>query len=400
MGDWAPGTLVGGRYLTRELIGEGAFGEVFRAEHQVLGVTLRSVALKRYKGGAAAEEMLREALRISRLIDRCPDPVVRDRLVHCLDAGVDDGVYLVMELAEGNLAAWLGPQRRWPVATVRAWLRDICTGVGFLHQQGTLHLDLKPGNILRTATGSLKIGDFGCARGIVELRDSIVSGGELPYMAPETVGALTADARSDVYTIGVIGYELLTGGLPFQHDIEAVLRADSVDLDALRRIKMRPAPWPGERAPTAAGDRLEAVIRRAMAPSPADRPADATALLAELDKPASAAPAAPPQPSRERVRSLGQLLATALRADDIELAERLAAEATVINNALPQGERVVELYPDLVDVALRRGDVAAARVIASEGLAVAGCPLTWRAAARAFAGTPSGAGFERMWSGR
>jgi hypothetical protein len=61
---------------------------------------------------------------------------------------------------------------------------------------------------------------------------------------------------------------------------------------------------------------------------------------------------------------------------------------------------VLELYPDLVELAVRRGDVAAARTIASEGLALASCPVTWRAAARAFAGTPSGDGFERMWSGR
>jgi serine/threonine-protein kinase len=392
---------VGGRYVVREQIGAGAFGQVFRAEHRVLDVTLRSVALKRFTGGDAATAMLREALRIERLVGRCPDPVVRDRLVHCLDAGVDDGVpYLVMELAEGSLADRVGPDRRWPVATVRTWLRQICEGVGFLHQQGTVHLDLKPANVLRTAE-TLKIGDFGCAERITDLRRSGTSGGTLTHQAPETLGAGAADARADVYAIGMIGYELVTGRLPRHRELAAALPGDHPpDIDELRRIKMRPAVPPGELASAVRGDRLEEILVSAMAPSPADRPADATALLAELDRPATAEPPPPAVPTPERVRSRGLLLAQALRAGDLDLAERLAAEAAAVNDALPRNERVIELYPDLVDLALRRGDVATARAIATEGLALVSCPVTWRAAARAFAGTPSGDGFDRMWSGR
>lgn len=394
--------LVGGRYVVREQIGAGAFGRVFRAEHRVLDVTLRSVALKRFTGEDAATAMLREALRIERLVGRCPDPVVRDRLVHCLDAGVDDGVpYLVMELAEGSLADRVGPDSRWPVATVRTWLRQICEGVGFLHGQGTVHLDLKPANVLRTAVETLKIGDFGCADRIIDLRRTGTSGGTLTHQAPETLGAGVADARADVYAIGMIGYELVTGRLPRHRELTAALHDDGPpDVDALRRIKMLPVVPPGELASAITGDRLEQILVSALAPSPADRPADALALLAELDRPGPAEPAPPPAPTPERVRSHALLLGQALRAGDLDLAQRLAAEATAVNDALPPGQRVLELYPDLVDVALRRGDVATARTIATEGLAVASCPITWRAAARAYAGTTAGDGFDRMWSSR
>lgn len=397
--DAAP-PLVGGRYVVRERIGAGAFGQVFRAEHRVLGVTLRSVALKRFTGGDAAAAMLREALRIEGLVGRCPDPVVRDRLVHCLDAGVDDeGAYLVMELAAGSLADRVGSGRRWPAATVRTWLREICEGVGFLHGQGTAHLDLKPANVLRTEAGTLRIGDFGCAARIAQLRRTGTPGGTLTHQAPETIGAGAADARADVYAIGVIGYELVTGHLPRHRELAAALPADGPpDLDALRRLTMRPPVPPSELVPAIRGDVLDELIVAAMAPSPADRPSDAAALLAGLDR--SRAPAPAPQPTPERVRSHGLLLAQALRAGDLDLADRLAAEAVAVNAALPRADRVLELYPDLVELAMRRGDVAAARTIASEGLALASRPVTWRAAARAFAGTPSGDGFERMWSAR
>jgi eukaryotic-like serine/threonine-protein kinase len=391
--------LVGGRYLVRERIGAGSFGAVYRAEHRVLDVTLRWVALKRYHDPGAAQEMLREALRIERLVGRCPDPVVRDRMVHCHDAGVDDGAYLVMELVEGSIADRVGRGRQWPVATVRTWLRQICEGLAFLHDEGVLHLDVTPNNVLRTAAGTLKLGDFGCARAVAEVRAEGTDGGVLAYAAPETVATRHADARADVYTVAVLGYEMLTGRLPHGDDVAAALREDAVDLDELRRIKFRPAPAAGELAPAVAGDPLEALLLRALATSPADRPADAGELLAELDRPAGSPPP-PAAPSPQRVRSHALLLGQALRAGDLDLAERLAADALAANAALPAGDRVVDVYLDLVDLALRRGDVARARTLASEGLALASCPVTWRAAGRAFAGTPTGDGFDRMWSGR
>jgi serine/threonine protein kinase len=396
-------SLVDGRYVIRELIGKGAFGTVYRAEHRVLDVPLRSVALKRFAGGDATLAMLREALKIERLVGRCEDPVVRHRLVGCLDAGVgDDGVpYLVMELAEGSLADRVMQDRGWPVATVRSWLREICEGVGFLHRQGTVHLDLKPANVLRTSAGSLKIGDFGHAERIYDLHRSGTRGGTLTHQAPEALGAGVIDARADVYAIGVIGYELLTGRLPFHHEIAAALPADGpADIDALRRIRTRPAPPPGELAPSVRDDPLEELLVRALAPSPADRPEDAAALLAVLDAPDSAGTSRPVAPVPDRVRSHGLLLGQALQAGDLDLAERLAAEAGALNDALPPGERVVELYPLLVDLALRRRDVERARTVAQRGLAVASCPVTLRAAARAFAGTPVGAGFLKLLNGR
>ncbi len=392
-------SLVGGRYVIRELIGAGAFGKVYRADHRVLDVPLRSVALKRFASGDATMAMLREALKIERLVGRCEDPVVRHRLVGCLDAGVgDDGVpYLVMELAEGNLADRVMPDRGWPVATVRSWLREICEGVGFLHLQGTVHLDLKPANVLRTAAGSLKIGDFGHAERVTDLLRSAPRGGTLTHQAPEILGGGVVDARADVYAIGMIGYELLTGRLPRHHEVAAVLPEDGpVDVDALLRIRTRPVPPPGEQAPSVRGDPLEELVLRALAPSPADRPADATALLAMLDPPGPAQASAPTAPGPERVRAHGRLLEQALRAGDLDHADRLAAEAGALNDALPARERVVELYPLLVDLALRRREVEKARAVVQQGLAVASCPVIWRAAARAYAGTPVGDGFLKM----
>ncbi|HLU60195.1 MAG TPA: serine/threonine-protein kinase [Pseudonocardia sp.] len=392
--------VVAGRYVVRELIGAGAFGTVYRAEHRVLDVPLRSVALKRFGSGDATPAMLREALKIERLVGGCDDPVVRHRLVGCLDAGVDeDGVpFLVMELAEGSLADRVVRDRGWPAATVRSWLREICQGVGFLHRQGAVHLDLKPANVLRTASGSLKIGDFGHAERINDLLRSAPMGGTLTHQAPEILGGGVVDARADVYAIGMIGYQLLTGRLPHHHEVTAALPQEGpADVGALRRIRTRPVPPPGELVPSIRNEPLEELVVRALSPNSADRPDDATVLLELLDR---AEPAAPAVSDRERVRAHVGLLEQALRTGDLAHAERLAIEAGALDDALPAPERVVELYPLLVDLALRRDEVGRARAVAKQGLAVASCPATWRAAARAFAGTPAGEGFLTMLRAR
>src|SRR5690606_39562762 len=98
--------VVAGRSGVRGLVGAGAFGTGYRAQHRVLDVPLRSVALKRFGSGDATPAMLREALKIERLVGGCDDPVVRHRLVGCLDAGVDEdrATALVMEPDEGRLS--------------------------------------------------------------------------------------------------------------------------------------------------------------------------------------------------------------------------------------------------------------------------------------------------------
>ncbi|WP_206313171.1 serine/threonine-protein kinase [Streptomyces sp. JB150] len=209
--------LIAGRYRLHDAIGRGAMGEVWRAYDDTLG---RPVAVKlllpQDSDTTAASRFRLEAQTAGRLH--------HPHVVGVLDFGTyEDKLFLVMELVEGDSLAGLlarsGPQPADRVARIAA---EAAAGLAAAHQQGIVHRDIKPANLLLDADGTLKIGDFGIARFMDDPAAALTATGQIVgtslYIAPERALGKPAGPPSDVYSLGCVLYQLLTGSPPFQAD--------------------------------------------------------------------------------------------------------------------------------------------------------------------------------------
>jgi non-specific serine/threonine protein kinase len=237
----APGELVDGRYTIEAPIGAGGMGEVYRARQLALD---RTVAIKVLPPAASADaerRFEREARAIARL--RHPHVVT----VHDLGRAPEVGAYLVMEYVDGrSLRAELRREGALPVAEAIALVRQVCNGVQAAHEAGVIHRDLKPENVLLEGASErviAKVADFGIAKlataGVEALTRTGAIMGTGAYMSPEQCRGEPLDARSDVYALGCILYELLTGRPPFRAESLLVLlqmhqHAEPAPLGALR----------------------------------------------------------------------------------------------------------------------------------------------------------------------
>ena len=202
-----------GRYQIESELGKGAMGLVYKATDPNIG---RAVALKTMRldvHGIEQEEMLRRFKNEARSAGVLSHP----NIVTIYDAGEDQGLfYIAMEYIEGHtLAEVLQQQRVLPVEQVISITRNICSGLDFAHGKGIVHRDIKPANIMVTPDGTAKIMDFGIAK----VSGSLTSTGQVlgtpNYMSPEQVKGRQLDGRSDLFSLGVMLYEMLTGEKPF-----------------------------------------------------------------------------------------------------------------------------------------------------------------------------------------
>ncbi len=254
--------LLGERYELEELIGSGGMGEVFRARDLLLD---RVVAVKRPSAsftGSSRERFRREARAAARL--NHPHVVAVFDWGDGTGSGAAPGAYLVMEHVEGrSLRGMLrdqGPFEPVEVARIGAQIAD---ALGHAHSKGVVHRDVKPSNVLLTTVGTVKVTDFGIAQSAAAeaITDPGVVVGTAGYLAPEQVAGLTADARSDIYALGVVLTELLTGS----RDLDELGPTDPRDIDddapALRDVIARArAEDPAARYQRAA--ELRDVLRR------------------------------------------------------------------------------------------------------------------------------------------
>jgi serine/threonine protein kinase len=199
-------------YALLDKVGEGGMGEVHRATQLSLQ---RTVAVKFMNPLATGLGARSTDHRESRLMAALGHPNV----VTVYDCGEAHGRdYLVMEYVDGpTLRARMEPGNPWPVAEAGAALGEVAQALAYIHDQGILHLDLKPENVLCTKDGTLKITDFGLAAAHVDVRtlsDLGLAGGTVDYCSPEQQHALPLDQRSDVFSLAAIAYELLTGRVP------------------------------------------------------------------------------------------------------------------------------------------------------------------------------------------
>jgi serine/threonine protein kinase/DNA-binding CsgD family transcriptional regulator len=265
------------RYRLVEQLGKGGMGLVFRARDEMLDrdVAIKFIAPERVSGAEASARFLREARAVARLS--------HPNIMTLHDVGQEEGWhYLVLEhIAGKNLHALMvergGPL---PVRETLQAMRGALRALAYAHAQGIVHRDIKPENIMVTPDGQVKVTDFGLAmaQGDVRLTQEGMIIGTVMYMAPELVHGDPADSRSDLYAVGAVLYELLTGQPPF---------TGGEPLAILTQVLNSPVTPPRTLDP-GLSPTVEALILRLLSKDPADRCASAEETLAALPDPAEA----------------------------------------------------------------------------------------------------------------
>ncbi|MGM0930310.1 MAG: protein kinase domain-containing protein [Actinomycetota bacterium] len=262
------GITLGGRYQLTERIAIGGMGEVWKAQDQVLG---RIVAIKilkeEYTGDPGFLNRFRAEARHTALLNHIG-------IANVFDYGEEAGsAYLVMELVPGHpLSAIIERERVLSPDRTLSIITQTAKALAVAHAQGLVHRDVKPGNLLITPEERVKITDFGIAR----LADQVpltATGqvmGTAQYLAPEQATGQTATGQSDIYSLGVIGYECLSGSRPFSGESQIAI--------ALAQVNDTPPPLP-ESLPRP----IRALLMSMLAKDPADRPATAEKLAEAAD---------------------------------------------------------------------------------------------------------------------
>jgi len=312
-----PAGFAAGRYTVRRLLGEGSRKRVYlahdtRLDREVALAVIRTEGLD----DAARARVRREAQAMARLGDH-------PHIVTVHDIGDENGQpYLVSQLmAGGDVAVLLGaaPEHRLPLGRMLAIAEQVCAALEHAHRHGILHRDVKPSNVWLTRDGTAKLGDFGLAASLDRTRITMPGTllGTASYLAPEQALGQAADARSDLYALGAMLYEMLAGRPPFLGD-------DAVAVVS-QHLNTPPAPssWYNPEVSPA----LEALVLQLLAKVPDERPASAAEVRQRLRE-MSAAPAAasePPPPTAAARITWGRFIGRA---------EELAALKAAVEAAL------------------------------------------------------------------
>lgn len=274
-GTLLPGALLGERYTITRVVGRGGMGTVYKAHDRKLSedIAIKLIRPDVLSGDPTLVDRFKTEIRLARRISH-------RNVVRTHDFGEWEGAcYVTMEYVEGitvreliDMRGRLSPDATLGIA------RQLAVSLAVAHEQGVVHRDIKPQNLLLDAGGVLKVMDFGIAKLAVRGNTVTQAGmlvGTPAYMAPEQLMAEAVDARSDLYAAGVVLYECLTGALPYASDNLIALIA---------RVLHHVPPSPVERRPDVPAP-LSALVMQLMAKDAADRPQTATAmgeLLAQL----------------------------------------------------------------------------------------------------------------------
>jgi|RhiMetStandDraft_4_1073278.scaffolds.fasta_scaffold00149_4 eukaryotic-like serine/threonine-protein kinase len=260
-------TMVGGRYELGELLGRGGMAEVRRAVDQRLG---RSVAVKQLRADLATDPTFQARFRREA---QSAAGLNHPTIVAVYDTGEEldplTGVaipYIVMELVEGpTLRDILKDGRKILPERALELTQGVLDALSYSHKAGIVHRDIKPANVMLTASGSVKVMDFGIARAVADTSATMTQTaaviGTAQYLSPEQARGETVDARSDLYSAGCLLYELLVGRPPFVGDSPVSVAYQHV----------REAPTPPSQLDPELGPEIDAVVLKALAKDPAER---------------------------------------------------------------------------------------------------------------------------------
>src|SRR5271166_920897 len=249
-----------GKYEIKRTLGRGAMGTVYEGWDPIIA---RRVAIKTVKLPDSADPETEDALARFRREAQAAGRLTHPNIVAVFDYGeTNDLAYIVMEFVDGpSLKMLLDKNERFALADTVRVMQDLLAGLQFSHERGVVHRDIKPANVMLTSSGQSKIADFGIAR--IESSSMTQAGtllGTPAYMSPEQFMGQVVDARTDIYSAGVLLYQLLTGERPFEGSMSAIMH---------KALHIEP-PVPSQLSVTAPPS-FDAVVRRAMAKRPQDR---------------------------------------------------------------------------------------------------------------------------------
>jgi len=259
-----------GRYDITGELGKGAMGVVYKATDPNIGRTVAIKTTRLDAHGLDTEDLLRRFRNEARSAGTLNHP----NIVTIYDAGEQEGVfYIAMEYIEGEtLHGLLSQHRSLPVEKVIDIVRQVCAGLDYAHAHGVIHRDVKPANIMLGASGAVKVMDFGIAKagGTVTATGQVL--GTPNYMSPEQVKGKPIDGRSDLFSVGVLLYEMLTGEKPFDGQNVTTIIYKIVSENPIPPRELDVTIHPG----------LSAVVTKALAKAPDERYQTGAELVADL----------------------------------------------------------------------------------------------------------------------
>ena len=263
-----PGTMLSGRYEIIEMVGSGGMSEVYKAKCHVLN---RFVAIKVLKPEVSSDVNFVTKFRIEA---QSAAGLSHPNIVNVYDVGEDNGVYyIVMELVEGiTLKEYIQKHGRIEPKEAIDFAIQIAQGVQAAHEHHTIHRDIKPQNIILANNGTLKVTDFGIAKAASSSTTTTNAMGSVHYISPEQARGGFSDERSDIYSLGITLYEMLTGHVPFEGENNVAIALMHIQSEMVSPREYYPD------IPTS----LEKIIRKCTQKKPERRYLTANALIADL----------------------------------------------------------------------------------------------------------------------
>ncbi len=282
-----PTVTKAGRYEIVGELGRGAMGVVYKAMDPVIGrtVAVKTIRLSEQGTGLSRPELLSRFQTEARAAGLLTHP----NIVVVFDAGEEDGLYYItMELVEGkSLQALLDGGHAFPLPRTLRIMEQTCSALQFAHERNVIHRDIKPANLMLTADDTVKVTDFGTAKilqfGTVQQTAHVM--GTPSYMSPEQVKGRAVDGRSDIFSLGVMLYEMVTGEKPFPGQNITTVIYKIVNEAPVPPRQINPSIHPG----------ISAVIMRALEKEPDQRYQNCREMLEDLRNYRSIAPGGNPQ---------------------------------------------------------------------------------------------------------